>query len=219
MQKLATLHLSSNKTSTVKMALEDCVYAFRDTLEDLKGVALRLSPVDPALSENPPFFGWTWPLHRLSVLSLRGELAGWFDMNSLRFCPRLTELHLTLYPYSPVKVDYLENVVLAPRLRVLSLVGRWILTDRLLGTLGDGLPQLKTLTVDGCENDELTGKGLFGGLDKMKALKTVEVELGQRVGGLMREYRVARPDLCIRMRSDDAPWFEGEVRVMPAFCP
>ncbi|KAG0289369.1 hypothetical protein BGZ96_007066 [Linnemannia gamsii] len=219
MQQLATLHLSSNKTSTVKIALEDCVYAFRDTLEDLKGIALRLSPVDPALSKNPPYFGWTWPLHRLTILSLRGELAGWFDMNSLKLCPKLTEFHLTLYPYSPVKVNYLENIVLAPDLRVLSLVGRWILTDHLLSILGDGLPQLKTLTVDGCENEELTSEGLFGGLDKMKALKTVEVELGQRVEGLMREYRVAQPGLCIRMRSDDAPWFEGEVRLMPAFRP
>lgn len=219
MQQLTTLHLSSNKTSTVKIALEDCVYAFRDTLEDLKGVALRLSPVDPALSENPSFFGWTWPLNRLTILSLRGELAGWFDMNSLKLCPKLTEFYLTLYPYSPVKVDYLENIVLAPHLKVLSLVGRWILTDHLLSILGDGLPQLKALTVDGCENDELTGEGLFRGLDKMKALRTVEMELGQRVEGLMREYRVAQPELCIRMRSDDAPWHEGEVRLMPAFRP
>ncbi|KAK3829863.1 MAG: hypothetical protein JOS17DRAFT_747846 [Linnemannia elongata] len=221
MQHLKTLYLSSNKTSTVKQALEDCVYAFRDTLEDLKGVALRLSPVDPALSEIPPFFGWTWPLHRLTVLSLRGELAGWFDMNSLKYCPKLTEFHLTLYPYSPVKVDYLESVVLAPHLKVLSLVGRWILTDRLLSVLGDGLSKLRALTVDGCEHDDLTGEGLFQGLDKMSALRTVEVELGQRVEALMREYRVgrARPDLSIRMRSDDAPWFEGEVRLMPAFRP
>ncbi|KAF8931836.1 hypothetical protein BGZ47_011659 [Haplosporangium gracile] len=221
MQHLNTLHLSSNKTSTVKQAIEDCAYAFRDTLEDLKGVALRLSPVDPALSENPPFFGWTWPLHRLTVLSLRGELAGLFDMNSLKYCPKLTEFHLTLYPYSPVKVDYLEKVIFAPRLKALSLVGRWILTDRLLSILGDGLPKLKTLMVDGCEHDELTGEGLFQGLDKMSSLRIVEVELGQRVEALMREYRVARtrPDLSIRMRSDDAPWFEGEVRLMPAFRP
>ncbi|KAG0271014.1 hypothetical protein BGZ95_001258 [Linnemannia exigua] len=219
MQQLSTLHLSSNKTATVKQALEDSVYAFRDTLEDLKGVALRLSPVDPALSEVPPFFGWAWPLHRLTVLSLRGELACWFDMNSFKYCPKLTEFHLTLYPYSPVKVEYLEQVVLAPQLKMLSLVGRWTLTDRLMSILGDGLTKLKDLTVDGCESDDLTGEGLVQGLNKMKALKTVEVELGPRVGALMREYRVARPDLVVRMRSDDAPWFDGEVRLTPAYRP
>ncbi|KAG0374655.1 hypothetical protein BGX24_010121 [Mortierella sp. AD032] len=219
MQQFSTLHLSSNKTATVKQALEDSVYAFRDTLEDLKGVALRLSPIDPALSEVPPFFGWTWPLHRLTVLSLRGELAAWFDMNSLKYCPKLTEFHLTLYPYSPVKVEYLEQVVLAPQLRVLSLVGRWTLTDRLVSALGNGLTKLKNLTVDGCECDDLTGEGLVQGLNKMTGLRTVEVELGQRVGALMREYRVARPELFVRMRSDDAPWFDGEVRLTPAYRP
>ncbi|KAF9135823.1 hypothetical protein BGW39_011412 [Mortierella sp. 14UC] len=219
MQQLSTLHLSSNRTATVKQALEDSVYAFRDTLEDLKGVALRLSPVDPALSEVPPFFGWTWPLHRLTVLSLRGELAAWFDMNSLKYCPKLTEFNLTLYPYSPVRVEYLEQVVLAPQLRVLSLVGRWILTDRLMSVLGDGLTRLKILTVEGCECDDLTGEGLVKGLDKMSTLRSVEVELGQRVGALIREYRVSRPSLSIRMRSDDAPWFDGEVRLTPAYRP
>ncbi|KAF9904308.1 hypothetical protein EC991_002859 [Linnemannia zychae] len=219
MQQLSTLHLSSNKTATVKQALEDSVYAFRDTLKDLKGVALRLSPVDPALSEVPPFFGWTWPLHQLTVLSLRGELAAWFDMNSLKYCPKLIEFNLTLYPYSPVKVEYLEQVILAPQLRVLSLVGRWILTDRLMSILGDGLTKLKSLSVDGCESDDLTEKGLVKGLDKMSALRSVEVELGQRVGALMKEYRVSRPSLSIRMRSDDAPWFDGEVRLTPAYRP
>ncbi|KAF9082559.1 hypothetical protein BGX23_012332, partial [Mortierella sp. AD031] len=180
MQQLSTLHLSSNKTATLKQVLDDCVYAFRDTLEDLKGVALRLSVVDPALSDIPPSFGWTWPLHRLSVLSLRGELAGWFDMNSLKYCPRLAELNLTLYPYSPAKVEYLEKLVLASDLKMLTLVGRWILTDRLLDVLGEGLTKLEELTVDGCECDEMTGDGLYEGLDKMRALRTVEVELGQR---------------------------------------
>jgi hypothetical protein len=219
MQQLSTIHLSSNNSMTVKQAVEDSVYAFRDSLEDLKGVALRLSPIDSALFEAPPLLGWTWPLHRLTVLSLRGELAAWFDMNSLKYCPKLTEFNLTLYPYSPVKVEYLEQIVLAPQLRVLSLVGRWILTDRLMSILGGGLTKLKSLTMEGCECDDLTDKGLVEGLDKMQTLMSIGIELGQRVEYLMREYRISRPSLSICMRSDDALWSEGEVRLSPAYRP
>ncbi|KAF9918448.1 hypothetical protein FBU30_000180 [Linnemannia zychae] len=217
-QPFKTLRLSSNETGTIKQALEDCVYAFRDTIEELEGIAFCNSSFDPALSRSPSF-RWTWYLQRLTVLSLEGEIATWFDMNSLKFCPKLTEFKLVLYPYSPVKAEYIEDIILAPQIKVLSFRGRWILTDSLMCILGDGLLKLEKLLVDGCECDELTDNGLFQGLNKMKALKTFEVELGQRIGTLMRLYRPTRPDLSIRMRSDEAPWLDDETRLTPVFRP
>ncbi|KAF9202983.1 hypothetical protein BGZ49_006913 [Haplosporangium sp. Z 27] len=206
-QQFKVLHLSSNRTAIVKQAIEDCVYAFQDSLEDLKGVSLKLSAMTTSLSNMDTTFGWSWPLNRLSVLSLKGELAVWFDFESLRYCPKLTELHLNLLPYSPPKIDHLEKVSLASQLTVLSLLGRWILTDRIIDNLAKGLQRLKTLTMDGCECNTatqlyLTPKGLTSGLDKMKQLQKLDVNLFGQIEAEMREYRVSRPELEIRIQSD-----------------
>ncbi|KAF9353185.1 hypothetical protein BGX26_009021 [Mortierella sp. AD094] len=200
LQQFKVLRLSSNRTVAVKQVLEDCVYAFRDSLEDLKGISLKLSPVVPSLSKMETTFGWSWPLNRLSVLSLKGELAVWFDLESLRFCPRLAELHLNLLPYSPPTVEHLEKVAIASQLSVLSLMGRWILTDRALDKLGKSLQKLKRLTLEGCEcnvamRPGLTTRGLTNGLDKMKGLRRLEIDLVGRIEAAMREYRESRPGL------------------------
>ncbi|KAI8597487.1 hypothetical protein EDD21DRAFT_385337 [Dissophora ornata] len=205
LQQLKALHLSSNRTVTVQKVLEDCVYAFRDTLEDLKGVALKLSAVAPSLSESDASFGWSWPLNRLSVLSLKGELAVWFDFESLKYCPKLSELYLTLHPYSPPEFDHLDKVSLATQLTTLSFVGRWILSDGLMSKLGGSLQRLKDLKVDGCDVDALTRYGLINALDRMKALKRVNVDLGQRIEAAMREYRTLRTGLEIFPQPDEAP--------------
>ncbi|KAF9990699.1 hypothetical protein BGZ75_000085 [Mortierella antarctica] len=196
--QLKILHLSSPRTETIKQVLDDCLYAFRDSLEDVKGIALKLSPVP-----SPIPFGWTWPLQRLSVLSLQGELAVWFDLESLKFCPRLTELCLMLYPYSPPQADHLDKLVLAPGLTTLSLMGRWIVTDTTMQHIGEKLDKLKRLILEGCQTDTLTGNGMVTGLDKMQTLTKVEIALGVGIEAALKEYRLKRPSLEIAMRSDD----------------
>ncbi|KAI1296058.1 hypothetical protein EDD11_007617 [Mortierella claussenii] len=196
-----TLRLSANCPGTIKQVVEDCVYAFRDTLEDLTGVALKLWP-------SPEFrtlFGWSWTLPHLSVLTLRGELAAWFDMESLRFCPRLQELHLTLHPYSPTEPDHLERLVLAPGLKVLALRGRWILTDRVMVSIGEGLNKLSELVLDGCQYNSrlLTEEGIVQGLDKMRQLRKLEVECGSELRSVLMDYKEARPEVTIRIPSED----------------
>ncbi|KAG0365687.1 hypothetical protein BGZ54_006305 [Gamsiella multidivaricata] len=201
LQSIKVLHLSSHRPTTAKQLVQDCAYAFRDSLEDLKGVALKLSAVVPSPSET--WFGWSWTLGRLTTLSLKGELAVWFDMESLAYCPKLTELNLTLHPYSPPRVDHLEKVVMAPHLKVLSLVGRWILTDRVMDKLGGGLEQLQRLVVDKCDSDALTVDGFIRGLDKMRALRVVEIELGERTEEVIRECRATQTGLGIHVRLND----------------
>jgi hypothetical protein len=193
------LFLSASRVSTAQQAVEDCVYAFRDSLEDLKGVSLVLSPVTISTSMSPPSFGWSWPLTRLSVLSLQGELATRFDMESLRFCPRLIEFRLRLHPHPPTRADFLEKISLAPELKVFSLNGLWIVTDSVMGHLGDGLPKLQSLAMTGCECSALTSSGLKQGLNKMKALKHATLDLGEKWEAVIdEEYRVERPGLEIR---------------------
>ncbi|KAF9961783.1 hypothetical protein BGZ70_008202 [Mortierella alpina] len=199
LQQLKLLHLSSPRTATIKQVLDDCLYAFRDSLEDVKGIALKLSPVP-----SPIPFGWTWPLQRLSVLSLQGELAVWFDLESLRFCPKLTELCLVLYPYSPPEANHLDKLVLAPGLTTLSLMGRWIVTDTTMKHIGEKLHKLKRLVLEGCQADTLTGEGTVAGLDKMPALSKVEIALGAGIEAALKAYRLNRPGLEIAMRSDDS---------------
>ncbi|KAF9110826.1 hypothetical protein BGX27_005839 [Mortierella sp. AM989] len=207
LQRFKILHLSSDQTAAVKQVLEDCVYAFRDSLEDLKGVSLKLSPMTPSPSKMEATFGWSRPLNRLSVLSLKGELAVWFDLESLRFCPKLSELHLNLLPYSPPQIEYLEKIAIATQLTVLSLTGRWILTDRVMVKLGEGLQKLKRLDMGGCEyntaaHPSLTPQGLTSGLDKMKELRRIEADLGLQIETVFRTYRASRPGLEIFLRSD-----------------
>ncbi|KAK3818740.1 MAG: hypothetical protein J3Q66DRAFT_338371 [Benniella sp.] len=198
------LFLSASRVSTAQQAVEDCVYAFRDSLEDLKGVSLGLSPVTTSDSVRPPSFGWSWPLTRLSVLSLQGELATRFDMESLRFCPRLIEFRLRLHPHPPTRADFLEKISLAPELKVFSLNGLWIVTDSVMEHLGDGLPKLQSLTMTGCECSALTSSGLKQGLNKMKALKRATLDLGEKWEAVIdEEYRVERPGLEIRGATQD----------------
>ncbi|KAF9362906.1 hypothetical protein BGX34_005268 [Mortierella sp. NVP85] len=193
------LFLSASHVSTAQQAVEDCVYAFRDSLEDLKGVSLGLSPVTISASVRPPPFGWSWPLTRLSVLSLQGELATRFDMESLRFCPRLIEFRLRLHPHPPTRADFLEKISLAPELKVFSLNGLWIVTDSVMDHLGDGLPKLQSLAMTGCECSALTSNGLKQGLNKMKALRRATLDLGEKWEAVIdEEYRVERPGLEIR---------------------
>ncbi|KAF9183273.1 hypothetical protein BGZ50_004316 [Haplosporangium sp. Z 11] len=208
LQQFKVLHLSANRAATIKQVLEDCVFAFQHSLEDLKGVALKLTAV---FQSNIPqaslsTFGWSWPLNRLSVLYLKGELAVWFDLESLKFCPKLTEIIFHLQPYSPPKEDHLEKLVLAQGLKMLALVGRWFLSDRVMAKLGEGLPKLEQLMINGCQVDALTTKGLKRGLDKMNGLKKLAIELGPGpdVDAIVQDYRRTRPELEIGIRSDDS---------------
>ncbi|KAF8988832.1 hypothetical protein BGZ52_010809 [Haplosporangium bisporale] len=190
---LQVLHISSNTTAIIKRALEDCLRAFQHTLCDLKGVSLKLSAA-PLLN---PSFGWDWPLNHLSTLSLKGELAVWFDMRSLEFCPKLQELNLTLHPFSPPDPEHLSKIVLAPHLKTLSLVGRWSMTDGLLAHLGTGLSSLENIVLDRCQCDDLSVDGLLHGLDQMLHLKTVQVALEEYFEGALKTYGTNRPTLRI----------------------
>ncbi|KAG0085784.1 hypothetical protein BGZ93_008289 [Podila epicladia] len=196
---LQVLHISSNTTAIIKRALEDCVRAFQHTLCDLKGVSLKLSAA-PLLN---PSFGWDWPLNHLTTLSLKGELAVWFDMRSLHFCPKLQELNLTLHPFSPPDPDHLSKVVLAPHLKTLSLVGRWSMTDSVIAQFGAGLLRLEKLVLDRCQCDDLSVDGLLQGLDRMTQLKTLQVALEECFEGALKKYGLSRPELKI---SGDGEW-------------
>lgn len=196
---LQVLHISSNTTAIIKRALEDCLRAFQSTLCDLKGVSLKLSAT-PLLN---PSFGWDWPLNHLTTLSLKGELAVWFDMRSLEFCPKLQELNLTLHPFSPPDPDHLSKIVLAPHLKTLSLVGRWSMTDGMLTHLGAGLSSLENIVLDRCQCDDLSVDGLLHGLDQMFHLKTLQVALEEYFEGALKQYGTNRPTLKI---SGDSEW-------------
>lgn len=196
--KPKVLHLSSARPSTAKQVVEDCVYGFRDSLEYLRGISIGLSPASASASSRLSSFGWSWPLHRLSVLSLRGELATWFNMESLRFCPRLTEFRLRLHPHPPTRTDFLEKIHLAPELKVFVLTGLWIVSDSTMNMLGSGLPKLQSLVMVGCECTTLTANGLKQGLDRMKALRRAQLDLGVKLKAAIEEYRVDRPGLEIR---------------------
>ncbi|KAG0047120.1 hypothetical protein BGZ83_007756 [Gryganskiella cystojenkinii] len=175
---LKVLNLSSNKTEILKTALEDGLLAFQDTLESVKAVAIKLYMVmEP--SSLPPTFGWSWNLNRLKSLSLRGEIAAWFELESLRYCPALQDLNLTLHPYTPPRPDHLDKVSrLAPQLSSLAIVGRWFLSDAFLMQLSLGLPKLTRFCLDGCQADDLTTDGLTNGLETMTALDELEIDLG-----------------------------------------
>ncbi|KAF9963400.1 hypothetical protein BGZ65_003676 [Modicella reniformis] len=197
------LHISSAGASTAKRIVEDCVYAFRNSLEDLKGVALSLSRASSSPSIKIASFGWSWPLHQLSVLSLQGELATWFDLESLRFCPKLTEFKLRLQPNPPAKADFLEKVFLAPHLKVFSLTGLWIVTDSVMDSLGDGLAKLQSLVIIGCDCQSVTGDGLKRALSKMKTLERAQLDLGEKMEVVLERYRGERPGLEIRGATHD----------------
>ncbi|KAF9301199.1 hypothetical protein BGZ74_006992 [Mortierella antarctica] len=196
---LQVLHISSNTTAIIKRALEDCLRAFQYTLRDLKGISLKLSAA-PLLN---PSFGWDWPLNHLTTLSLKGELAVWFDMRSLKFCPKLQELNLTLHPFSPPDPDHLSKVVLAPHLKTLSLVGRWSMTDSVIAHFGAGLLRLEKLVLDRCQCDDLSVDGLLQGLDQMTQLKTLQVALEECFESALKKYGLSRSELKI---SGDGEW-------------
>ncbi|KAG0032405.1 hypothetical protein BGZ82_006565 [Podila clonocystis] len=190
---IQVLHISSNTTAIIKRALEDCLRAFQHTLCDLKGIALKLS----AAPLRNPSFGWDWPLSHLTTLSLKGELAVWFDMRSLEFCPKLQELNLTLHPFSPPDPDHLLKIVFAPHLKTLSLVGRWSMTDSVIAHFGAGLLRLENVVLDRCQCDDLSVDGLLQGLDQMTQLKTLQVALEECFEGALKQYGLSRPDLKI----------------------
>ncbi|GJJ70063.1 hypothetical protein EMPS_02412 [Entomortierella parvispora] len=173
---LKTLNLSSNKTPILKTALEDAVLAFQHTLESIRAVANKLNAVmEP--STLPPSLGWSWTLPRLKSLWIRGEIAAWFEFESLRYCPMLTELNLTLHPYTPPKSDHLNGITLAPNLTSLALVGRWTLSDDVMTRLSQGLPKLTRICLDNCQTDALTTDVLCTALQGMALLEEVEIDL------------------------------------------
>jgi len=192
---LKMLNLSSNKTPILKTALEDALLAFQHTLESVKAVAIKLYAVmEPSVL--PPSFGWSWPLPRLKSLSVRGEIAAWFEFESLRYCPLLTELNLTLHPYTPPKLDHLNGLVLAPNLTSLALAGRWAISDDQLKSLAQGLPKLTRLCLDGCQTDELTTNGLCTGLERMLVLDELEMDLGNALDAAIKTVLMrSRPEV------------------------
>ncbi|KAF9436046.1 hypothetical protein BGZ76_004957 [Entomortierella beljakovae] len=209
--KLKTLHVSSNRTMDAKQILEDCVYAFQDTIQDFKGVSLKLSPLVPDIDTK---FGLTQPLNQLTILSLKGELAAWFDLESLGYCPKLRELHLNLLPYSPPDLDHLSKIsnTNATQLKVLSLFGRWTLSDNIMDLLGDSLQNLERLDLVGCEcslkasynqHKRLTEQGLERNLKKLKNLARLEVDLPDRLEEMLKRYSAEHPRPLIRVLSED----------------
>ncbi|KAF9428466.1 hypothetical protein BGZ94_002299 [Podila epigama] len=196
---LETLHISANSTAVAMQALADGLRAFQHTLRDVTAISLKLSPAAQTSSLLPnPSFGWYWPLKNLTTLHLKGELAVWFDMRSLEFCPRLQDLELTLYPFSPPDPEHVARVVIAPGLKRLCLVGRWNISDNVLARLGEGLPLLRRLVLHRCQCDGLTAGGLQTGLNRMLRLQVVEAALEEpNLELALHEYREKRPTLKI----------------------
>ncbi|KAG0245749.1 hypothetical protein BGX31_006223 [Mortierella sp. GBA43] len=162
-------------------ALQNAVDAFRDSLEILKAqsLAMMMDELNPYLSGTP--LTWSWPMTRLSVLDLEGEIAATFDFAVLVFCPVLTTLRLSLptFMYSSSEdVHYLDEmssrmyqICNAKRLQVLELIGKWPVTDMLLKKIAEDMKQLTKLNIVSCSEYTVDGlQILVRNLDRLETL-------------------------------------------------
>ncbi|KAI1311906.1 hypothetical protein EDD11_003268 [Mortierella claussenii] len=137
-------------------ALRDAIDGFRDSLESLKAQSLAIMMTTiPVL--NFMTLTWSWPLTRLAVLDLEGEVASAFDLSVLRLCPALTTLRLSLPPYmysssedEKMLVEMtarMSQICLATRLLDLELQGKWPVSDELLKMIAQRMTRLTRLVL------------------------------------------------------------------------
>ncbi|CAO3563942.1 unnamed protein product [Mortierella alpina] len=161
-------------------ALRNAVDAFRDSLEFLKAMSLALMMTRiPIL--NIMTLSWSWPLTRLSVLDLEGEVALAFKLSSLSYCPALIKLKLSLPPYLystseddhtlQTMKDNMHQICYATRLLELELHGKWPVSDALLMMMTQSIRRLTRLHIVSCGGYSLDGvQTLINGLERLEWL-------------------------------------------------
>ncbi|KAG0367107.1 hypothetical protein BGZ54_004390 [Gamsiella multidivaricata] len=163
-------------------ALSDATDAFRDSLECLKAQSLAiLMTTAPILNFMP--LTWSWPLPRLTILDLEGEVASAFDFAALRYCPALLTLRLSLPPYmystsedGHILVEMtarMSQICLATNLLDLELQGKWPVSDELLGMMARQMRRLTKIYIVSCS--EYTTEGVQVLVRELKHLKSLAI--------------------------------------------
>ncbi|KAG0018349.1 hypothetical protein BGZ81_010268 [Podila clonocystis] len=193
-------------------ALKDATDAFRDSLEQIKGISLTMS-LSRITVNIMNTLSWSWPMEQLSVIDLEGEVALAFDLAVLQFCPRLTTLKLGLPPYlfSTSEDDKvlqeltvrMPQILLARHLLDLELYGKWPLSDALLVEIGRTMPRLRRLYIGYCLGYSREGvQTLLDGID--------ENEVGQGHGSSRLEWvAISRWMFSLRTSNDSRIRYEG----------
>ncbi|KAF9365770.1 hypothetical protein BGX34_008374 [Mortierella sp. NVP85] len=161
-------------------ALKHAVDAFRDSLEILRATSHATTMLTTSYSSHLSLT-WQWPMTRLSVLELDGEVASSFDFETLDCCPALTTLRLSLptYMYSSNEDDHtleemknkVSRICKAKRLRVLELGGKWPISDQLLKKMTEEMRQLTTVSIVECVGYTVKGvHTLIGNLKNLERL-------------------------------------------------
>ncbi|KAF9301072.1 hypothetical protein BGZ74_007190 [Mortierella antarctica] len=187
-------------------ALKDAADAFRDSLEQIKGISLTMS-LSRVTVNIMNTLSWSWPMEQLSVIDLEGEVALAFDLAVLQFCPRLTTLRLSLPPYlfSTSEDDRvlqelkarLPQILLARHLLDLELHGKWPLSDALLVEIGGTMARLRRLYIGYCLGYSREGvQMLLDGID--------ENEVGQGHGSSRLEWVAISRWMFSRHTSNDS---------------
>ncbi|KAF9094285.1 hypothetical protein BGX23_002299 [Mortierella sp. AD031] len=160
-------------------AVRDAVDAFRESLESLKVMSMATMSTESIYKIMP--LSWSWPLSRLSVLDLEGEAALAFEFSALMHCPALITLRLSLPPYfyssseddqilDELKVK-MPQICLATRLLDLELLGKWPVSDELLGKLTQSITRLTHLNIVSCLGYTIEGvQRLIGSLGQLERL-------------------------------------------------
>ncbi|KAF9356174.1 hypothetical protein BGX26_005643 [Mortierella sp. AD094] len=192
--KIRRLHLHG-PSSELMDCVHDAAFAFQDTLEDLEARSiLRVwQPATPI---------WEGSMVRLRRLKLEGEVCLHFSLESLKQCPAIEELSLTLpsvetwgfqqkqfsaasghrqshhqgkSQLSVVRHQNMMRIAELKKLRRLTLSGYWLIPDMVLRRIADKCCYLNEL----CLNQTVgtTVGGLLLGVENMSRLETLSLTL------------------------------------------
>ncbi|KAF9179063.1 hypothetical protein BGZ51_005699 [Haplosporangium sp. Z 767] len=178
---IKSLELTGDDKSLLP-AVQDAVDAFRDSLKDLKAVSMT-NTMDYELEFNIKPLTWSWPMSRLTVLDLEGEIVLAFEFSALGFCPMLKTLRLSLPPYmysTSEDGDQLDDmkarmsmICLATSLLDLELYGKWPVSDALLGEIVKDMVRLTKLYIVECVG--YTMEGVLEVVNKSKMLASLTI--------------------------------------------
>ncbi|KAF9437331.1 hypothetical protein BGZ76_001156 [Entomortierella beljakovae] len=193
--KIKRLHLHG-PVSDLLDCVHEAAFAFQDTLEDLEAQSiLRVW--------QPTVRVWEGYMVNLKRLKLDGEVCLYFSLDSLKQCPALEELSLSLpsadawiyNPHdqsqylgstsnrngktqpipSPLHHQAITRISELKRLRSLTLVGAWVIPDTSLRRIADHCRQLTHL----CLNQVIGMSigGLLLGVENMCKLEALSLTL------------------------------------------
>ncbi|KAI1310206.1 hypothetical protein EDD11_003884 [Mortierella claussenii] len=165
--------------------VQDALFAFQDTLEDLEASS-RLRVWQPTALE------WEWTMPRLRRLKLEGEVCLYFCLESLQRCPVLEELELALTPLGDqqqqqqqqdpgkslllyIRSREMYRIGTLRKLRSLVLRGPWQIPDRALRRIADQCGQLKEFMMDQAVG--MTTGGLLLAVENMTKLEVLNLML------------------------------------------